>query len=65
MSRRKTFRGATLDEALSAACGGLGSRLEELHYEVVAGEGGDVDIEAAVDPESSTSTPISSIAKRR
>ncbi len=50
MSRRKSFHGTTLDEALSAACAGLGSRLEELHYDVVDGEGGDVVVEAEVDP---------------
>ena len=50
MSRSRTFRGATLDEALSAACGALGSRLEELHYDVVTGDGAEVAVEAAVDP---------------
>ncbi len=52
MTTRKTFRGASLDDALSAACEGLGARLEELHYEVVTGDGdGDgVVVEAAVDP---------------
>jgi len=50
MSSHKSFRGTTLDEALSAACGGLGSRLEELHYEVVSGEGNEVVVEASVDP---------------
>ena len=50
MSRRKTFRGESLDEVLSAACGALGSRLEELHYDVVPAEGSGVAIEAAVDP---------------
>jgi spoIIIJ-associated protein len=50
MSRRKSFQGATLDEALSAACEGLGSRLEELHYDTVASDGDEVAIEAEVDP---------------
>ena len=50
MNRRKSFQGSTLDDALSAACGGLGSRLEELHYDVVAGEGDEVVVEAEVDP---------------
>jgi spoIIIJ-associated protein len=50
MSNRNTFRGGSLDGALSAACEGLRSRLEELHYEVVDGEDGDVQIEAEVDP---------------
>jgi spoIIIJ-associated protein len=50
MSSNKSFRGTSLDEALSAACGGLGSRLEELHYEVVSGEGNDFVVEAEVDP---------------
>ena len=50
MSGRKSFRGTTLDEALSAACGGLDSRLEELHYDVVSSEGEEVVIEAEVDP---------------
>ncbi len=35
MTTPKSFLGANLDDALSAACNGLGSRLEELHYEVV------------------------------
>ena len=50
MSRPKSFHGTSLDEALSAACGGLGSRLEELHYDVVTGEGAEVVVEAEVDP---------------
>jgi spoIIIJ-associated protein len=50
MSNRNTFRGGSLDEALSAACEGLRSRLEELHYEVVDGAEGDVQVEAEVDP---------------
>jgi spoIIIJ-associated protein len=50
MSTRKSFRGSTLDDALSAACGALSSRLEELHYDVVSGEGDEVVVEAEVDP---------------
>jgi spoIIIJ-associated protein len=50
MSSHKSFHGTSLDEALSAACGGLGSRLEELHYDVVSGEGNEVVVEASVDP---------------
>ena len=51
MKRARTFLGATLDEALSAACSGLGAPMEELHY-VVVGEESDagVEIEAEVDP---------------
>ena len=51
MSGGRSYRGANLDEALSAACTGLRSRMEELHYEVVeeAGDEG-VEIEAEVDP---------------
>ena len=51
MDSAKAFQGATLDEALSAACKQLRARLEELHYEVIgASESGNVEIEAAVDP---------------
>jgi hypothetical protein len=50
MNRRKSFQGGSLDEALSAACSGLNSRLEELHYDVVTGEGAAVVVEAEVDP---------------
>jgi spoIIIJ-associated protein len=46
----KRFRGSNLDEALSAACDELGARMEELYYEVVEGEGGVTEVEAAVDP---------------
>jgi spoIIIJ-associated protein len=46
----KRFRGANLDEALSAACDELGARMEELYYEVVDSEGGATEVEAAVDP---------------
>ena len=51
MSVGRSYRGANLDEALSAACTGLHSRMEELHYEVVEDAGGEgVVIEAEVDP---------------
>ncbi|MEJ2581395.1 MAG: hypothetical protein P8127_07135, partial [Acidobacteriota bacterium] len=50
MTGRKTFHGPTLDEALSAACDGIGARLEELHYEVVPDDESGVAILAAVDP---------------
>lgn len=51
MSTDRTFRGATLDEALSTACTELGSRLEELHYEVIEGAGREETVvEAEVDP---------------
>ncbi len=45
------FEGRTLDEALSAACAGLGARIGEIHYEVVeehSAEG--VRIAASIDP---------------
>ena len=51
MTTPKSFHGANLDAALSAASDGLGSRLEELHYEVVDGadtEG--VMVNAEIDP---------------
>lgn len=51
MSSGKTFHGATLDEALSAACQQLRARLEELHYDVIDNsESGEIEIEASVDP---------------
>jgi spoIIIJ-associated protein len=50
MSRRKNFRGGSLDDALSAACLGLRTRLEELHYDVVEDSGDGVEIAAEVDP---------------
>ena len=50
MSNPNTYRGESLDEALSAACEDLKSRLEELHYEVVDGAQSEVVIEAEVDP---------------
>ena len=50
MTRSKSFHGASLDDALSAASSGLNARLEELHYDVVE-EGVDkVVVEAEVDP---------------
>jgi hypothetical protein len=50
MNRSKSFHGASLDDALSAASSGLSARLEELHYDVVE-EGVDkVVVEAEVDP---------------
>lgn len=52
MSQDGTFRGATLDEALSTACGELRARVGELHYEVQSDADGDggVVIHAEVDP---------------
>lgn len=51
MKRAKVFRGASLDDALNAACSGLEARTEELGYEVLSGGDGDgVEIEAEVDP---------------
>ena len=51
MTATRSFRGATLDDALSAACNGLGAPMEELHYVVVdEGSNGGVEIEAEVDP---------------
>jgi predicted RNA-binding protein Jag len=51
MSQDGTFRGATLDEALSSACSELRARVGELHYEVQPGAaGGGVVIRAEVDP---------------
>ncbi len=51
MSNGRTFRGRTLDEALSTACAELGARVEELHYEALAGDGeGGVAITAEADP---------------
>ena len=44
------FTGKTLDEALSAACSGLGARLGEIHYEVVEEGDAGVSVEASVDP---------------
>lgn len=51
MIGRKSFQGATLDEALSSACVGLDARLEEIQYDVLDAANGDpVEIEAAIDP---------------
>lgn len=51
MTGRKSFRGATLDEALSSACAGLEARLEEIQYEVVDTDtAAAVTIEAEIDP---------------
>lgn len=51
MTTSRTFRGSNLDDALSAACSGLGSRLEELHYEVVESDDNDgVAVNAEIDP---------------
>jgi len=51
MTTPKSFHGGSLDDALSAACSGLRSRLEELHYEVVDGvDTGDVMVHAEIDP---------------
>ena len=51
MTRRQSFHGVTLDEALSAASAGLHARLEELHYEVAdTTPDGQVVVEAEIDP---------------
>ncbi len=51
MSQDGTFRGGTLDEALSCACSELRARVGELHYEVQpTGTGEGVVIHAEVDP---------------
>lgn len=51
MNNGRTFRGKTLDEALSAACAELGTRVEELHYETISdGDGGGMAVTAEVDP---------------
>jgi len=51
MTTPKSFRGSNLDDALSAACNGLGSRLEELHYEVVeSADDEGVVVNAEIDP---------------
>jgi spoIIIJ-associated protein len=44
------FTGATLDEALTEACGALRARVGELHYEVIESEESGVSIRAEVDP---------------
>lgn len=51
MSGGRTFRGKTLDDALSAACAELGTRVEELHYETINEDVTDgMTITAEVDP---------------
>ena len=46
-----TFRGATLDEALTEACSRLRARVGELHYEVLEDDAGpEVAIHAELDP---------------
>ncbi len=50
MTRSKSFDGASLDDALSAASSGLNARLEELHYDVVEDGVERVVVEARVDP---------------
>ncbi len=51
MMGRKSFLGATLDEALSSACAGLDARLEEIQYDVLETAAGEaVAIEAEIDP---------------
>lgn len=51
MNEDGTYRGATLDEALSSACSALRARVGELHYEVLPGTpDGGVMIRAEVDP---------------
>lgn len=51
MSGGETFRGATMDEALSSACGELRARVGELRYDVESDDGaGEVIIQAELDP---------------
>ena len=51
MTTPKSFHGSNLDDALSAASNGLGSRLEELHYEVVeSADDEGVVVNAEIDP---------------
>jgi len=51
MTSEGTFRGVTLDEALTSACTELRARVGELHYEVVPADGDpQVVIRAEVDP---------------
>ncbi len=50
MTRSKSFHGASLDDALSAASSGLKARLEELHYDVVEESVEEVVVEARMDP---------------
>jgi len=53
MNDSDTFRGESLDDALSKACAGLNARLGEISYEVVGQYGGEaagVEVTASVDP---------------
>ncbi len=51
MTAEETYSGASLDDALSRACGALRARVEELRYEVVSeSAGGEVTIAAGLDP---------------
>lgn len=51
MTESPTFKGKTLDEALTMACSALRARVGELHYELVRdGDETAVTIEAEVDP---------------
>lgn len=50
MSSGQRFVGSNLDHALSAACEGLGARLEELRYEVMETGGAEAAVEAELDP---------------
>ncbi len=51
MTEGRTFKGKTLDEALTEACSALRARVGELHYELVRdGDDNAVTIEAEVDP---------------
>jgi spoIIIJ-associated protein len=51
MNAGRTFKGKTLDEALTEACSALRSRVGELHYELVRdGDDSAVTISAEVDP---------------
>ncbi|HHQ47918.1 MAG TPA: hypothetical protein ENK19_03440 [Acidobacteria bacterium] len=44
------FTGSNLDEALTAACNGLGARLGEIHYEIIDETAEEVSVEAVLDP---------------
>jgi spoIIIJ-associated protein len=51
MKHSTSFRGASLDEALSEACQSLRARIGELHYEVISDSDGEgVEISASLDP---------------
>ena len=57
MTRRKTFQGASLDEALSSACADLDVRLEELNYDVVeTGSGEPAAMSEGMQPSAAFST---------